>query len=303
MAWLLYALGSALFAGLTAILAKIGVQKIDSTVATALRTSVVLVFTWIMVFLVGSAGQIGSLSFINWLCLILSGLATGVSWLSFFKALQLGDVNKVTPVDKSSILLTMLLAMLLLGEPVTPLKLFSMTLIGFGTYLMIEWRPVKQSANRKQSASGDIHRVITFLRNQGWLFYALVAAVSAALVAILAKIGMQGIESNLGTAIRTVVVLIMAWIVVLATGKRHLITRVDRHSGLFLVLSACATGASWLLYFRALQEGPASVVVPIDKLSIVITVAFSYLFLGEKLSLKSFSGLSLIVVGTLLLLV
>ncbi len=286
--WLIYAFGSAFFAGLTAILAKIGVQKVDSTVATALRTVVVLAFTWLMVFIVGSAGQISNISPMNWLFLTLSGLATGASWLSYFKALQLGDVNKVTPVDKSSILLTMLLAFLLFSEPVTPLKILSMVLIGAGTYWMIE----RKKAKEPNTETG-----------RSWLFYAVLAAVFAALVAILAKVGMQNIESNLGTAIRTIVVLIMSWVMVFVTGKRKEIMKIDKRSAWFLVLSAFATGASWLLYFKALQEGPASVVVPIDKLSIVLTVAFSYFILHEKITKKSLLGLGLIVVGTLLLLV
>lgn len=285
--WLLYAFGSAVFAGLTAILAKVGLKAIDSTLATALRTIVVLVFAWLMVLVVGSEGQLPHISGFTWFFLIVSGLATGASWLCYFKALQVGDVNKVTPVDKSSLLLTMLLAFLFLRENITVLKLLAMVLIGVGTYLMIEHKVAV-----KKLAEG-----------RGWLFYALGSAFFAAIVAILGKVGMQGVESNLGTAIRTVVVLIMAWMMVFVTKKHHGVKAIDRKSIWFLVLSGLATGASWLFYFRALQEGPASVVVPVDKLSIVLTVAFSYAILHEKLSVKSFSGLLLIVAGTLLLLV
>ena len=286
--WLIYAFSSAVFAGLTAILAKVGMQKVDSTVATALRTVVVLVFAWLMVLVVGSAGQITQLSGYTWFFLVVSGLATGASWLCYFKALQLGDVNKVTPVDKSSLVLTMLLAFLFLGEPMTLLKVLSIVLIGTGTYLMIE----RKKAAKTEPSSG-----------RGWLFYALGAAFFASIVAIIGKVGMQGVESNLGTAIRTVVVLVFAWLMVFITKKQSELKEIDRKGMIFLVLSGLATGASWLFYFRALQEGPASVVVPVDKLSIVLTIAFSYFILHEKVSLKSIFGLVLIVTGTLLLLI
>jgi transporter family protein len=286
--WVAYAFGSAVFAGLTAILAKIGIKKVDSTVTTALRTVVVLIFAWVMVFVVGSQGQISSLSTKTWIFLVLSGFATGASWLCYFKALELGDVNKVAPVDKSSILLAMLLAFMFLGESLTVLKVVSMVLIGFGTFAMLE---LKKGAPRKKTAA------------RGWLFYAVLSAIFAALVAILAKIGIQGVESNLGTAIRTVVVLVMSWGMVVALKKGSDVRKIDKRSGLFIGLSGIATGLSWLFYFRALQEGPVSIVVPIDKLSIVFTVAFSYFILREKLTRKSVFGLCAIVAGTLLLLV
>lgn len=288
--WILFAFGSAFFAGITAILAKIGIQDTDSNVVTAIRTVVVLLFSWLLVFLTGAQGGIlelgkGPLSF-----LILSCLATGASWLCYFKALYLGDVSRVTPIDKSSTVLTMLLAAFFLGEPITWLKGVCMLLIAAGTYLMIAKKPVS-GGNVKESAS-DIR----------WLLYACASAVFASLTSILAKIGMQGIDSNLGTAIRTVVVLLMAWVVVFVTKKQASVRTLDRKSLLFICLSGIATGGSWLCYFKALQTGPASVVVPIDKLSIVLTVAFAYVFLKEKLTKKSFTGLLLIVMGTLLLL-
>jgi len=285
--WVAYAFGSAVFAGLTAILAKIGIKKVDSSLTTALRTIVVLIFAWTMVFVVGSQGQLSSLNTKTWVFLVLSGLATGASWLCYFKALQLGDVNKVAPVDKSSILLAMLLAFMFLGESLTALKLVSMGLIGLGTFAMLE---LKRGALRKKTAE------------RGWLFYAVLSAIFAALVAILAKIGIQGVESNLGTAIRTVVVLVMSWGVVIALKKESDIQKIDTRSAVFIGLSGIATGLSWLCYFRALQEGPVSIVVPIDKLSIVFTVAFSYFILREKLTKKSALGLCAIVAGTLLLL-
>lgn len=285
--WVLFAFGAAVFAGLTAILSKIGIRNTDSNVATAVRTVVVLLFSWLMVFVVGSQQTLTDVSGRTLLFLVLSGLATGASWLCYFKALQNGDVNKVTPIDKSSTVLTMILAFILLREPITMLKVAAMILIGGGTYLMVYQKQEVANDNSKGSL---------------WLLYAFGAAVFASLTAILGKVGIEGIESNLGTAIRTVVVLIMAWVIVFATKKHTTIKNIDRRSWLFLVLSGFATGGSWLCYYRALQDGPASVVVPIDKLSIVFTIAFSYFILKEKLSSKAAVGLVLIVAGTLSLL-
>ena len=284
--WILFAFGSALFAGLTAILAKCGIRNTDSNVATALRTGVVLVFSWLMVFVVGAQSGIRDISAKVLIFLILSGLSTGISWLCYFKALQIGDINKVTPIDKSSTVITMLLAFIFLMEEITWLKFVSMILIGIGTYLMIQKKETKEKAEDKK-----------------WLLYAVGSAVFASLTSILGKIGIQDVNSNLGTAIRTAVVLVMAWIVVFVTGKQNTVNNIDRKSWLFLILSGFATGGSWLCYYRALQTGPASVVVPIDKLSILVTIAFSYIVFHEKLSLKSGTGLLLIVVGTLALLI
>ena len=283
--WIAFSFGSALFAGLTTILAKCGIKNTDSNVATALRTIVVLIFSWIMVFVVGAQSGLASLTGRVLIFLVLSGLATGASWLCYFKALQLGDVNKVTPIDKSSTILTMLIAFIFLKEDITYLKLIGMVLIGVGTYLMIQ----KKETEVKKS-------------DGKWLIYALGAAVFASLTSILGKIGIQDINSNLGTAIRTIVVLAMAWVVVFVTGKQNTIKSIDKRSWIFLILSGFATGSSWLCYYRALQTGPASIVVPIDKLSILVTVVFSYFVFHEKLSLKSGSGLLMIVAGTLALL-
>lgn len=283
--WILFAFGSAIFAGITAILAKIGIRNTDSNVATAIRTVVVLLFSWLMVFLAGSQTTIQNINGKTYLFLGLSGLATGASWLCYFRALQLGDVNKVTPVDKSSIILTMLLAFVILGESITPIKLIGMIVIGIGTYLMI---------TKKQSE--------VKVTDKRWLIYAALSAIFASLTSILGKIGIQGVESNLGTALRTIVVVIMAWIIVLITGKLHTIKNIDKKGWLFLCLSGIATGASWLCYYRALKDGQASIVVPIDKLSILLTVIFAYIFLKEKLNRKSIVGLFLIVAGTLSLL-
>lgn len=285
--WIIYALLSALFAGITSILTKIGIKHTDSNLATALRTIIVVMFAWLMVFVAGSQHSIADIDTRSLVFLILSGLATGGSWLCYFRALQIGDINKVVPVDKSSTVITMLLACLLLGEELTIIKGIAMVLIGFGTILMIE---------QKDNQSGSI-------QGYKWLIYSILSALFASLTAILGKAGITGVESNLGTAIRTVVVLVMAWLIVFWQGKQHEIKKIDRRSWLFLGISGLATGFSWLCYYHALQEGPASVVVPIDKLSILVTVAFGYFVLHEKLSKKSLCGLVMIVTGTLSLLI
>ena len=285
--WIFFAAGSALFAGATAILAKCGIRKTDSTVATAIRTIVVLVFAWIMVLVAGSQDQLGSLGGTTLLFLILSGLATGASWLCYFRALQIGDINKVVPIDKSSTVLTILLAFLLLGEPIGLFQGIGVALIGVGTFLMIEPKPAAERAAPQK---------------RGWMLYAFGSAIFASLTAILGKVGIQGVESNLGTAVRTGVVLVMAWLMVLVTGKTNLVKQVPRRELGFICLSCLATGASWLCYYRALQDGPASVVVPIDKLSILVTVAFSYLVFHERLTARSGWGLVLVTAGTLAML-
>lgn len=252
--------------------------------ATAIRTIIVLIFSWIMVFITGSQNQIGAIGGKTLLFLILSGIATGVSWLCYFKALQLGDINKVVPIDKSSIVLTILLAFLLLGEPIGLLQGIGVLLIGVGTFLMIE---------KKAETNG------VPVQGKSWMLYAFGSAIFASLTSILGKIGIEGVESNLGTAIRTAVVLVMAWIMVLVMGKAQAVREISVKELSFICLSGFATGASWLCYYRALQDGLASVVVPIDKLSILVTVAFSWLVFHEKLTARSGWGLALIVAGTL----
>lgn len=286
--WLLFAADSAFFAGVTAVLAKCGIRKTDSDVATAIRTVVVLLFSWLMVFLTGSETQISQITPYTWTFLILSGLATGASWLCYFKALQIGDINKVVPIDKSSTVLTILLAFLLLGEPIGLFQGLGVVLIGAGTFLMIE----KKQQEAPSAASG-----------KGWMLYAFGSAIFASLTAILGKVGIQGVESNLGTAIRTGVVLVMAWVMVLVTGKAKEVRQVPGRELAFICLSGIATGASWLCYYHALQDGPASVVAPIDKLSILVTVAFSGLVFHERLTRRSALGLVLIVAGTLAMLI
>lgn len=286
--WIMFAFTSAFFAGITSILAKCGIKKTDSDVATAIRTMIVLMFSWVMVILAGSCEEIYQMEGKTWGFLVLSGLATGASWLCYFKALQKGDINKVVPIDKSSTILTIGLAFLFLGEEVSPRKFAALFFIGAGTYLMIQKKEIPDSASIQEKENG-----------KSWLVYACLSAVFASLTAILGKVGIQGVESNLGTAIRTLVVLVMAWLVVLVTKKGHMVGSIPRKELVFICLSGLATGASWLCYYRALQDGPASVVVPIDKLSILITILFSYVVFHEKLSKRAKAGLGMIVLGTL----
>lgn len=283
--WIIAAVLSAVFAGLTSILAKCGIRKTDSDLATAIRTIVVLLFSWLMVFIIGSQNTIDKIDWQSLLFLVLSGLATGASWICYFKALSMGDVNKVVPIDKSSTVLTVLLAIICFGETShLTIKLFATAVLFVGIFLMVE---------KKQSD----HPVIS----ESWLIYAVLSAVFAALTAILAKVGITNVESNLGTAIRTGVVLLMAWFIVFAKGKQNQLKTMDKKELLFISLSGIATGASWLCYYYAIQNGEVSVVVPIDKLSILVTILFSYLVFKEKLSKKAFLGLCLMVLGTLLM--
>lgn len=283
MTWLIMAVLSAVFAGLTSILAKCGIKKTDSDVATALRTVVVLIFSWIMVFIVGSHNTLFSITPTSLLFLILSGLATGASWLCYFKALSMGDVNKVVPIDKSSTILTVLLAIFIFGETQNVLiKLFSTAVLAIGIFFMVEKKETLNDSTNKK-----------------WMIYAVLSAIFAALTSILAKVGITGVESNLGTAVRTYIVLIMAWIIVFARGKQKTLKNIEKKELLFICLSGIATGASWLCYYYAIQNGVVSVVVPIDKMSILVAVAFSYFVFGERLTKKSAFGLSLMAIGTL----
>ncbi|MGI6109124.1 MAG: EamA family transporter [Eubacteriaceae bacterium] len=284
MNWILLACGSAFFAGITAVLAKIGITGVNSNLATALRTVVVLLFSWLMVFITGAQTGLQNIEPHSLTFLILSGLATGASWLCYFKALQLGNVNRVAPVDKSSTVLTVLLAFLFLGEPITLYKGIGICGIALGTWLMIE----KKTDTEEKSKS--------------WLVYALLSAVFASLTSILGKVGITGIDSNLGTAIRTIVVLVMAWGIVFAQKTEYQIRDIDRKSWTYLILSGITTGLSWLCFYAALQTGPASVVLPIDKLSILVTIAFSWIILKEKLSARSAIGLVILTAGTLCML-
>lgn len=283
--WILAAVLSSFFAGLTSILAKCGIKKTDSDLATALRTIVVLLFSWLMVFIVGSQATIFDISYKSLIFLIFSGLATGASWICYFKALSMGNINKVVPIDKSSTILTVLLAIVCFGETSNLIiKLIATVILGVGIFLMVE---KKKTEDKKEK--------------RAWLIYAFLSAVFAALTSILAKAGIEGVESNLGTAIRTGVVLIMAWIIVFARKKHKDIKRLDKRELLFIALSGVATGASWLFYYYAIGKGLVSVVVPIDKLSILVTVIFSFIVFKEKLSKKAIVGLSLMVVGTLIM--
>ena len=285
MIWIFAAVLSALFAGLTSVLAKCGIKKTDSDLATALRTVVVLAFSWIMVFVVGSHTEITAIDGKSLIFLTLSGLATGASWICYFKALSIGDINKVVPIDKSSTVLTVLLAIICFGETSNLLmKLLATAILAVGIFLMVEKKQTEQKNERRS-----------------YVIYAVLSAVFAALTSILAKVGISGVESNLGTAIRTGVVILMAWVIVFARGKHKALVAIDRRELLFIALSGVATGASWLCYYYAIQEGIVSVVVPIDKLSVLVTITFSYFVFREKLSRKALLGLFLMVAGTLLM--
>lgn len=281
--WIFVAVLSAVFAGLTAILAKCGIRKTNSDIATAIRTIVVLLFSILMVFVVGSQNTITTIDSKSWIFLILSGLATGASWICYFKALSIGDVNKVVPIDKSSTILSVLLAIILFGETNHLfVKLVGTVLIAIGTYLMIE----KKISNNE-------------IKNSKWILYAILSAIFATLTSILAKIGISGVESNLATAIRTVIILVMAWGIVFAKGEQKQLAEIDKKELIFICLSGLSTGASWLCYYYAIQNGIVSVVVPIDKMSILVTILFSVIFLKEKLSKKAILGLCLMCIGTL----
>ncbi len=280
------ALLSAFFAGITSVLVKVGVQKVDSSLATALRTIVVLICSWLMVFIVGSFSTLQSLSLTSLFFLILSGLTTGASWICYFKALQLGDINKVVPIDKSSTILTMILAFIFLKEPLTLPMALGILFMGAGTAFMIQKKETAQT-----------------VKSKAWLGYALLSAVFASATSILGKVGIENVESNLGTAIRTIVVLIMAWLIVFVQHKQNQIKEIDRRSWLYLILSGVTTGLSWLCFYKALQIGQASIVIPIDKLSILVSIGFAYFVFKERLTKKAFLGLILVVIGTFTLLI
>ncbi len=322
--WIVFACLSAVFAGLTAILCKCGIKKTDSDVATALRTIVVLIFAWIMTLVVGSYKDIANVSAKSLLFLILSGLATGASWICYFKALSMADINKVVPIDKSSTVITVLFAIIIFHETNNLwIKLAGTALIGVGVMLTVEKKDIKSApatVTAAVTADNGIIPTETVLpdvtdkgnsqpapanvktkRNAGWIVFAVLSAVFAAATSILAKIGIENVESNLATAIRTTVVLVAAWFLVIAKKKTHLIKGIDKKELLFIALSGLATGASWLCYYYAIAKGVVSVVVPIDKLSILLTVAFSCIFLKEKLKLKSAVGLIIMTAGTLLM--
>lgn len=280
------ALLSAFFAGITSVLVKVGVQKVDSSLATALRTIVVLICSWLMVFVVGSFSTLQSLSLTSLFFLILSGLTTGASWICYFKALQFGDINKVVPIDKSSTILTMILAFIFLKEPLTLPMTLGILFMGAGTAFMIQKKETAQT-----------------VKSKAWLGYALLSAVFASATSILGKVGIENVESNLGTAIRTIVVLIMAWLIVFVQHKQNQIKEIDRRSWLYLILSGVTTGLSWLCFYKALQIGQASIVIPIDKLSILVSIGFAYFVFKERLTKKAFLGLILVVIGTFTLLI
>ena len=293
MNWVLAAAASALFAGVTSILAKCGIRHTDSDVATAVRTLVVLAFSWLMALItVGDVpAALVAISPRSYLFLGLSGLATGASWICYFGALAEGDVNKVVPIDKSSTALSALLAVVLFGETGhLAVKLVATGVILAGTFMMIE---TKQSASGTQGDEGQAPG------SRRWLVLAVLSAVFAALTSVLAKVGIQGVDSNLATAVRTCVVLVMAWGIVAGRGKLGLVKTIDHRELAFICASGVATGASWLFYYYAVQTGQVSVVVQIDKLSILVSVAFARIVFGERLSRLAAAGLFLIVAATL----
>lgn len=309
--WILYACASAFFAGITAILAKCGIKKTDSTIATALRTVVVLLTAIGMVFIVGSAGEITKISAKTWVFLVLSGMATGASWLCYFKALKTGDINKVVPVDKSSGVLVFIFSFIFLHEDFTFLKIVGVALIGIGTFLMIEKKKnvikIEQTTLSAEGVTSQKNEENFLAQNEqsekkgkGWFFYAALSAVFAAATSILGKAGINGVNSHLGTAIRTAVVLVVSWAMVFIVGKGGELKKIDKKELLFIVLSGFATGFSWLCYYKALKDGAAGVVSAIDKMSILVTLAFSFFVFKEKLSLKAITGLALTVAGTLM---
>ncbi len=280
--WVVAAVLSALFAGITAILSKCGIKNTNSNVATAIRTSIVLVMAWLIAFITGAYKTITAITVRSWVFLILSGLATGASWISYFKALSVGEVSKVAAVDKSSTVLSVLFAIILFVDErkLWWLKLIFLAVIAVGTYLMTD---IKRGEEKGKLT---------------WLIFAVLSAVFAAATSLLAKVGIENVDSNLATAIRTCVVFVMAWLIVFCRRETKFVREVNGKEAIFLVLSGIATGASWLCYYYAIQQGQVSVVVPIDKLSILITVLFSLAVFKEKLSVKAWIGLALLTAGT-----
>ena len=280
--WILFAVGSAFFAGATSVLAKAGIKSVSSDFATAFRTGVVLIFSWLMVFVVGCQNAVSTITPRALVFLALSGAATGLSWLCYFKALSIGNLSKVVAVDKSSTFLTILLALIFFREPFHWLTGLGIAVMITGTALMLEKGDAKKG-------------------EKGWLFYAAGSAVFAALQSILGKVGVQDMDSTLATALRTVVVLVFAWAIVLGKKEGGDWKKMTRRDAVLLVLAGITTGASWLCYYRALQTGRASVVVPIDKCSMLFAVALSAIFLKEKQTRRSLLALALVVAGTFMI--
>lgn len=280
--WILFAVGSAFFAGATSVLAKAGIKSVSSDFATAFRTGMVLIFSWLMVFVVGCQNAVSTITPWALVFLALSGAATGLSWLCYFKALSIGNLSKVVAVDKSSTFLTILLALIFFHEPFHWLTGLGIAVMIVGTALMLEKGDAKKG-------------------ERGWLFYAAGSAVFAALQSILGKVGVQDMDSTLATALRTVVVLVFAWAIVLVKKEGGDWKKMTRRDAVLLVLSGITTGASWLCYYRALQTGRASVVVPIDKCSMLFAVALSAIFLKEKQTRRSLLALALVVAGTFMI--
>lgn len=302
--WIVYAVGAAFFAGITSILGKMGVKTTPSSLATTLRTVVVLIFAGLMVAIAGSFPTMATISAKTWVFLVLSGIATGGSWLCFFRALQIGPVSKIAVIDKSSIILTVLLAIFLLNERYHLwIQLFGITLIAIGTFMMME-RKKKRAVTHETTphTPSSSPQTINLPHKSSWLIYALASAIFASLTAIFGKVGIENVEPNLGTFIRTVVVLIMAYLVTFVKKEFVSLRTISVKETVYMVLSGIATGASWLCYWKAMHDGPASVIAPIDKLSILVTIALAWIFFKEKQSKMALSGLAILVAGTFVML-
>ncbi len=297
--WILAAVFSALFAGVTAILSKCGIKNTSTNVATAIRTSVVLAFSWAMVFISGAHVGIDKIDLKSWIFLIASGAATGISWICYFKALALGEVSKVAAVDKSSVVLSVAFAVILFPEErkSLPIKLVCLILIAVGTFLMTDIKIGKKAGEREKTRDETSEKIQSF----SWLFFAILSAIFAAATSLLAKAGIKNVDSNLATAIRTSVVFVCAWAIVAGRGELGLVKSVTKTDAVFLALSGIATGASWLCYYYAIAKGQVSVVVPIDKTSVLITVLFSLFVFKEKLSKKAWLGLGTLTLGAVLM--
>lgn len=288
---IILALLAALFASFTAILAKIGIEKVDSNLATAVRTVVVVIMAYLMVAITGQTDSIFNISMKSYIFLILSGLTTGMSWLCFFKAIQIGDVSKVVPIDKASVVLTILLSFIILGEPATAFVVSGGIIISIGTFVLIG----KEKKNDRKKKKG--------FNTKSYIFLAVLSAVFAALTNILAKIGIEDVDSNVATFIRTVVIILFAWGIVFFQGTFKELKNISKKSYLFLLLSGAATGLSWLCYFAALALGKVSIVNPIDKFSVVLTMVLSFIILKEKPTKNTIAGAILITIGTALLII
>ena len=280
--YIIYALLASVFSGLTSVFAKTGIKNIDSLLATFLRTIVISLFLFLIVIWKENLNEIFLLDKKTILFLILSGISNTLLWICYFKALDLGTVSKVTPVDKTSIVLTLILSSLFLNEKITTIKIISIVLILSGTFLTIK----KESKGSKDNK---------------WIIYAILTAVFTSTTTVLSKIGIESTNTTLITFLRTIVVLIILTTITLFKKKYKSIKDIEKRSWLFIILSGLSTSLSWLFYFKALALGEASIVFPIEKLSLVVSILISIIFLKEKVNKKQIIGIIIIVIGTSLL--